>query len=260
MIKNQRQEEILEILKKEQFVEVCELSRRLYASQPTIRRDLAFLEHAGHLHRCHGGAVPANRKNRIPVSFRSSAHVDEKLRLCRTAAALLHAEDVLFADASTTVLHLLDFFKEAERITAVTNGLLTAKQFAACGAHVYTAGGRLLPDSLAAVGACAADCIKQYHADIFFFSAASLSKDGVISDYSEEENALRRCMAQQARTRVFMCDAAKFDKVSAFRLCSLSEVHYIVTTTALPDTLAASAAFKLETETPAFLYRVCRTV
>ena len=44
MFKNQRHEEILEILKKEGFAGVCDLSKRLFASQPTIRRDLDILE------------------------------------------------------------------------------------------------------------------------------------------------------------------------------------------------------------------------
>ena len=48
MFKNQRHEEILEILKNESFAGVCDLSKRLFASQPTIRRDLDILEKQGY--------------------------------------------------------------------------------------------------------------------------------------------------------------------------------------------------------------------
>ncbi|MBO5206861.1 MAG: DeoR family transcriptional regulator, partial [Clostridia bacterium] len=40
MLKNQRQLEIVEILKAEGFATVTSLSERLFASLPTIRRDL----------------------------------------------------------------------------------------------------------------------------------------------------------------------------------------------------------------------------
>ena len=47
MIKNERQNEILEILKKDSFATVTSLAERLYASMPTIRRDLTMLEEDG---------------------------------------------------------------------------------------------------------------------------------------------------------------------------------------------------------------------
>ena len=89
MLKNHRQEEIMEILKAEKFASVPDLSRRLYASQPTIRRDLGALEQQGLIRRSHGGAIPADDKGNIPVSFRSGTHTAEKLRICRLAATLI---------------------------------------------------------------------------------------------------------------------------------------------------------------------------
>ena len=40
----------------------------------------------------------------------------------------------------------------------------------------------------------------------------SLSDDGIISDYSEEETALRMRMAKNAKTKVFLCDETKLGK------------------------------------------------
>ena len=47
MHKSERQDEILAILKKNKYASVQDLGVALYASQPTIRRDLASLEAAG---------------------------------------------------------------------------------------------------------------------------------------------------------------------------------------------------------------------
>ena len=74
MFKNQRHNEILEILKNERFASVSELSERLFSSQPTIRRDLNFLEKQGYLRRSHGGAIPADEKSQI--RFRANVTCD----------------------------------------------------------------------------------------------------------------------------------------------------------------------------------------
>ena len=71
MFKNQRHNEILEILKENGFCSVRELAERLYASLPTVRRDLDFLQREGLICRSHGGAIPVDEKRKAPVSFRS---------------------------------------------------------------------------------------------------------------------------------------------------------------------------------------------
>ena len=81
MFKNQRHEEILEILKKEGFAGVCDLSKRLFASQPTIRRDLDILEKQGYIRRSHGGAILANGNLNTPVPYRKGKHAKEKAQI-----------------------------------------------------------------------------------------------------------------------------------------------------------------------------------
>ena len=58
MLIDERQNQILEIIKEKVFVRVDELAARVYASPATIRRDLALLDQAGLIQRLHGeGAV-----------------------------------------------------------------------------------------------------------------------------------------------------------------------------------------------------------
>ena len=54
---NKRQNQILEILDKNDRTTVNELSKKLDVSSVTIRQDLNFLEAEGLLKRVHGGAV-----------------------------------------------------------------------------------------------------------------------------------------------------------------------------------------------------------
>ena len=62
MIASQRRSLIIELIKKNQFISVTELSHQLNASEATIRRDLTSLELAGKLERTHGGALITDKK------------------------------------------------------------------------------------------------------------------------------------------------------------------------------------------------------
>ena len=65
MLKTQRLDEILSILRQSRYVTVAELSDQLYASPATIRRDLALLEKSGLLVKSHGGVALADGHNRF---------------------------------------------------------------------------------------------------------------------------------------------------------------------------------------------------
>ena len=104
MLKNKRHDEILDILKSEGFISVKELGERLFASQPTIRRDLDFLENEGFVRRNHGGAMLADDTVNIPISYRRGKRLCEKMQIARLAATLIENDQLLFVDGSTTAL------------------------------------------------------------------------------------------------------------------------------------------------------------
>ena len=256
MLKNQRQTEILEMLAKDNFISVHTLAERLYASLPTVRRDLTALELAGLVKRCHGGVMLYEGKETSPVYFRQGKNAQAKARMGKVAASLVKSGDVIYADASSTVLHIADHLDKNSKYTVITNGLLAAKKFAGLGALVYSTGGRLMTDSYAFVGHTAEESLDKYNADIMFFSAASLSDKGAISDWAEEECNMRVAMTKHAKTKVFMCDSSKFRTTSAFKLFALSKVDYVITDTPLSEKILQSFSLTLEQETPAYLYKI----
>lgn len=237
MFQNQRHHEILNILKEQGFASVSELSERLYASPPTIRRDLAFLQKEGLIHRSHGGAISADEKKGAPVSFRSGTKLQQKNKICRLASQLIRPGSLILIDASTTGSHLVDFMSKDDELTVVTNGYPICQALAEKNIRTFSSGGRLLKNSMAFVGKTAEDVLRQFNADFFFFSSSSLDSSGIISDYSEEETALRKVMFQQSRQSVFLCDSEKFNSQSPFRFFPLKQVHHVVTDAPLSDSV-----------------------
>lgn len=229
MFKNQRHTEILEIIKNENYASVADLSERLFASQPTIRRDLDLLEKKGFVRRSHGGAILSDSKMSTPVPFRQSAHTKEKIHICQLAATLIFSESLIFTDASTTVSHIAEFIPQNAKVTVVTNGLMMCRRLMENNITTIATGGRLLKYSEAFAGRRAEDAVSDFNADLMIFSASSLDEDGVISDFSEEEAILRRVMHSHSEKTAFLIDSAKRESKSAYRIFSLDEVDHVIT-------------------------------
>ncbi len=254
--KSERHGQILRILEEQQFASVAYLSETLYASMPTVRRDLTYLESEGYIRRSHGGAMLSDVTVNVPIAFRSGQRSQEKQRMCRAARTLIHNGDVLFTDASSTVLPLLSLLGDTENVTVVTNGLKALSALAdKDSVAVFSTGGRLVRSSQAFVGADAAAFVASFNADMILFSSSSLSADGRVTDYAEEETILRRAMFRHARSRVLLCDSSKVGTESAFNLCELDELDAVITDAPLPDSMPCLAKFSLSVQDGAYVYQ-----
>ena len=216
-----RQAELLEILKEKKSATVAFLSKKLFASEATVRRDLAALEAQGYLKRVHGGAIIGGAPDReIPYSVREGVQERAKALMAERAAAYLHKGDVVFLDASSSAAHMVEPLSRTEDILVVTSGARTALSLAEHGVRVISTGGQMITRSFSLVGAHAEACIRSMHADVVFFSCRGLSDDGEMTDTSIEEINLRRVMLERARTRILLCDSSKFGKQYIYSLGS----------------------------------------
>jgi len=193
-----------------------------------------------------------------PVYFRREHHAQEKLKMCNVAATLISEGDTVFIDASTSVFHIADFIEKEKGVTVITNGLPIATRLADTGIKVYSTGGRLLKESLAFVGISAENSAASYNADTLFFSVASLSFDGVLSDWSEDEAMLRIEMSKNTRRSVLLCDSSKIGTASTFKLFSLSEIDFFITDSKAPDEMIEKFGLRELSSSPAYLYSVTK--
>lgn len=75
MMKEERQQLIMNELYEKGRVSVEELASAFHTSKDTIRRDLSELEEQGILKRTYGGAIPHKR---LPAAIDSRFHVEKK--------------------------------------------------------------------------------------------------------------------------------------------------------------------------------------
>lgn len=229
MLIEARQREILERLQEKRSVSVAALSKQLYASEPTVRRDLAALEAQGLLKRVYGGAVPVGAPDReIPFAIRAEEQESAKSIMARKASVYLHKGDVVFLDGSSSAYHMAEFLKNTEDVLVITNGARTAIRLAELGVRVISTGGSMITRSFCLVGSHAESCIRSLHADVCFFSCRGLSDEGEMTDLSIEEINIRKVMLERSRKKILLCDSSKFGKQYVYSLGFRDELDAVI--------------------------------
>lgn len=229
MLEYERLDQIIACLRERQTDTVKNLAKRLYASEATIRRDLTELERRGLVKRLHGGAALIDGVQReLPLFLREQQNVAAKRDVAARATQYLRDGQVIFMDASSTVMFLIKYFEGYQNLTIVTNGMKTAQVLSGLSHKTYCTGGLMLHNSSAYVGDYAADFVRHFNADVFFFSSRGVSEDGRITDASSEENHIRRVMLEQSRQHIFLCDSSKRGKTYCYNLCRLDQVDACV--------------------------------
>lgn len=225
MLRDSRAENILELVNSMGSVSVYELAKRTYASPSTIRRDLEKLEAQGLLRRRHGSAESVLFLH-PPQIIRSKCRQTEKRAAAERAAKLVTAGSTIFMDASTTVQYMIPYLCGIENLTVYTNGVDTAIHLARIKVRAICTGGELHAESMAYVGASAADMLRKVYFDAMFFSSAAFD-EAFVSDWSEEETELRCVVTAQSKKRYFLADPDKRGKRFTHIVCALKDVDEI---------------------------------
>lgn len=239
MYGSEREKEIMNLLEKNTYATVEYLARMIHISPSSVRRDLKRLEAKGLILRSYGGAEIKESVNRkIPFYLRSHQNTQEKQSVAKCAASLVKSGDVIFLDCSTSTYFMLEYLKDIKDITIITNSLASASACAEYNINSFLAGGKLSYENRSCfVGMHTEEMLKSFHADYCFFSAQSLTRDGVLYDCFESEISLRRLMMENSEHSVFLCDHSKINHFSAYRLCDMSEIDYLISDIRVEDYL-----------------------
>lgn len=237
MSRNQREKEILDILKSTNYATVEFLASKLFISTSSIRRDLSSLENKGYVRRSYGGVTLLSQPASLtPFSMRKQENKREKLSVVRNAAGLIQPGSAIFIDSSTTALNFAFVLNAELNLTVYTNNLQLAHLLASKHVRTYTAGG-LVSDynNVITTGYYALDMLKNIYVDQMFFSSSALSEAGQVMDINEEETAVRKFMLTHAKTKAFLCLQERFGRVSQHVVTGLDGIDWVVSDKGLPD-------------------------
>ncbi len=222
-MKAERKEEILSLIQETGYVSVEQLSKKLYISPSSIRRNLTELEKQGYIKRSYGGAALYDDAGNAPLKLRLRKNHKQKDAIARQAATHLRDDMVIFLDGSSTCLHMVPYLQKFRNLTVYTNGIELCTLLGQARIPVYCLGGLLIPNSLAFGGEYAISMAKSMYFDALFLSCGGADEE-LITDYSLPESQLRRILTKQADRVYMLCDSSKLGKRFPYIICKKAEV------------------------------------
>jgi len=253
MYAEERQQQILERVKRQGKVSVEELTELFRVSAPTVRADLTSLEERRLLRRTHGGALALETTlYEPPYSERSVARQPEKARIAACAAARVQDHETVLLDAGTTTYEIAMQLKDRMGLTVVTNSLQAAWALMdAPGNQVETIliGGAIHPRRRATLGPLASEVLKALQVDRAFIgvNGVDIKAGWTATDFDAAQ--VKRAMMERAREVVIVADSSKLGVSTFASIAPLTSAHVLITDSPIENPLAdALAAAGVEVE------------
>lgn len=239
---NDRQEDILNLLRAEGRVEVEDLSNRFSVTTQTVRRDLTELCERGLATRTHGGARNLVSASSFGYEERRTRLATEKEGIAQKVAQLIPNGSSILLNIGTTTEQVAAALATHEDLTVITNNINVIHILR--GARLKSlviSGGSVRQSDGAVVGVEAVEFIQRYKADFAIIGTSCLDEDGTILDFDEREVAVARAILRNARTKILVSDVSKFDRHAPVRICDVADLDYVITDKRPPASFVKAA-------------------
>ncbi|MFP4010977.1 MAG: DeoR/GlpR family DNA-binding transcription regulator [Spirochaetaceae bacterium] len=229
-MRNQRHDDILQILQARRRITVGELTTRLSVSEVTIRKDLALLEDMGLLIRTRGGAELAEeRERRHTLVARRGHNVSGKRAIAAAASELIEEGETVYLDAGSTCVLLAECLV-TRTLRVVTNSIDVMMALAdAPSVALFSVGGSYRKEAGSFIGPLAGTALQQLQIDTAFLGTTGVSVDGVLSSQNTIESELKRQVIHRARRSVVLADRSKLGRTAFSVFARAEDVDLLVT-------------------------------
>jgi len=238
----ERQNQILQLLNRNQRIDVAEICNTFEVSKVTARRDLEALQSEKKIKRVHGGAIPAAyMTSEVPLFIRREEQVEIKRRIGWAASELIHDGDTVILGSGSTVFEVALHLMERHNLTVITNSLPVMNLMEnKSDISLVCIGGMLLRTELCFIGHIAELALGEVRADKTIIGARSINlEQGLTSDYLPEAKT-DRVLINAAQETIVVADHTKFGRTSAALLVPIEKVKTIVTDSETPKGLVSS--------------------
>jgi DeoR family transcriptional regulator, glycerol-3-phosphate regulon repressor len=234
-LNNDRQQEILDLVRASGRVLVDELAGRFDVTPQTVRKDLNELCERRLLTRVHGGAIVASGVSNLAYEARRFVARSEKEAIGAAAARRIPNRASLFINIGTTTEEVAKALIGHEDLLVITNNLNVATLlYGSPKIEVIIAGGPVRRADGAVVGEAAVKFIQQFKVDFAVIGASAIDDEGALLDFDYREVRVSRAIVENARQVILVSDRMKFERTAPVRIGHLAEIDLFVTD-ALPN-------------------------
>ncbi|MBD2792445.1 glucitol operon DNA-binding transcriptional repressor SrlR [Xenorhabdus szentirmaii] len=232
----QRQQEIIEYLRKNGKSSVNVLIEHFQATGTTIRKDLTALEQRNEVIRTYGGVMLVHEEDDQPLDCKTHINAEKKQQIARVAAELIQDGDSIILDAGSTVLQLVPYLEKFNNITVMTNSLHITNALIELNNDqtILMPGGTFRKKSASFHGSLAESAFKLFSFDKLFIGADGIDLNIGMTTFNEVHN-VSKAMCNAAKKIIVMVDSSKFGRKSPNIVCSLEKIDTIITDQGIPS-------------------------
>lgn len=229
MLKEERQQEILDILARDHRVIAKDLSIQFKVSEDTIRRDLKELDEKHLLKRVHSGALKVGPPD-LEFEKRESIDEDIKAAVAKKALPLLRENSVILIDGGSTNLQLVKAIPLDFTATIITNSPPISLALAHHqNIEILLIGGTLNKEYMVTLGIDTVEQLSDMRADLYVMGVYHIDSENGLSVPSVSEALVRRKMISISAEVLAMVTSDKFETVSNQIIAPVDVINYLIT-------------------------------
>jgi DeoR/GlpR family transcriptional regulator of sugar metabolism len=240
MKREERRQEIINLLVENRAVDLDDLVKRFAVSKMTIHRDLDDLEAAGVLRKIRGGAtIDASTQFESDFRFRQMQDAEVKQAIGRAAIDLVEPGMTVIVNDGSMASVFGEMLLEKRPLTIVTNNAAIMEGIKGeSGIRLIVLGGVYSSKFNAYLGIMTEEALSGLRADIAFVSAPAASGRYA---YHMDEDVVRakRAMMKSSRHACLLINSRRFGHTALHVLGELSEFSTIISDKPLPEDVLA---------------------
>ncbi|MGL4630401.1 MAG: DeoR/GlpR family DNA-binding transcription regulator [Leadbetterella sp.] len=230
MLKQERQNRILDYLAKAKKLNYTDLSQYLDVSYDSIRRDVIELQDKGLLKKVHGGVVSNSYLKMITGQSNEVLKSRDLETIIEKSLTLLKNNQTLLLDGGTTNFFFAEQIPKDLNLTIVTNSLPLAMALNDHdNIHIILLSGSYFKRYQITLGIETMRQIKGFHVDMYFMGFNGIDAEKGVTLRYYEESQLKKQMIESADRVICGVISEKIGLVESYQICDYHKLDTIIT-------------------------------
>ncbi|MHB0774197.1 DeoR/GlpR family transcriptional regulator [Halomonas sp. WWR20] len=237
MPQHHRHTAIIDLIKRQGYASIEQLTKHFNVTPQTIRRDLNQLADGNLVRRVHGGAglVESSTVN-ASYTTRKTLNFEAKRRIATQLATHIPDHSSLFINIGTSTELVAEALLEHRGLEVITNNLNVAtilqhkEDF-----NVIITGGMVRSRDGGIIGEATIDFIRQFKVDYGIIGISGIDLDGSLLEFDYQEVRVAQAIIENSRTVFLTADHSKFSRNAVVRQGNLSQLDALFTDREPPE-------------------------
>ncbi|TFH87371.1 DeoR/GlpR family transcriptional regulator [Billgrantia azerbaijanica] len=238
MNQQQRQDAIIELVRRQGYASIEQLTEHFAVTPQTVRRDLNALSSEGLIRRVHGGAGLESSTVNTAYATRKTLNLEAKQRIAALVARHIPDQASLFINIGTSTELIAEALLEHQGLEVITNNLNVAailqhkEDF-----NVIIAGGQVRSRDGGIIGEATIDFINQFKVDYGIIGISGIDEDGSLLEFDYQEVRVAQAILRNSRQVFLATDHSKFQRNPVVRQGNLAQLDALFTDRRPPEAI-----------------------